>query len=153
VHVVSPKSGSLQGWNHFDKADTIPVDQALDQADPAAYAALMLPGGVINPDQLRLEPKAIAFVRHFVEQKKPIAAICHGPWTLINAGGVKGRRMTSWPSLHTDLRNAGAEWVDQQVVTDQGLVTSRKPDDIPAFSKKMIEEFGKGRHAGRQAAE
>jgi protease I len=153
VHVVSPKSGSLQGWNHFDKADTIPVDQALDQADPAAYAALMLPGGVINPDQLRLQPKAIAFVRHFVEQKKPIAAICHGPWTLINAGGVKGRRMTSWPSLQTDLRNAGAEWVDQEVVTDQGLVTSRKPDDIPAFSKKMIEEFREGRHAGRQAAE
>ncbi|TDH64397.1 type 1 glutamine amidotransferase [Dankookia rubra] len=153
VHVVSPKSRSLQSWNHFDKADTIPVDQTLDQADPAAYAALVLPGGVINPDQLRLEPKAIAFVRHFVEQKKPIAAICHGPWTLIDAGGVKGRRMTSWPSLQTDLRNAGAEWVDQEVVTDQGLVTSRKPDDIPAFSKKMIEEFREGRHAGRQAAE
>jgi protease I len=136
VHVVSPKSGALQGWNHFDKADMIPVDQALDQADPAAYQALLLPGGVINPDQLRLQPKAIAFIRHFVEQKKPIAAICHGPW----------------PSLQTDLRNAGADWVDQEVVTDQGLVTSRKPDDIPAFSKKMIEEFREGRHGGRQAA-
>ena len=102
---------------------------------------------------MRLQPKAIAFIRHFVEQEKPIAAICHGPWTLIDAGGVKGRRMTSWPSLQTDLRNAGAEWVDQEVVTDQGLVTSRKPDDIPAFSKKMVEEFREGRHGGRQAAE
>ncbi|WP_431269073.1 type 1 glutamine amidotransferase domain-containing protein [Dankookia sp. P2] len=153
VHVVSPKDGSLQGWNHFDKADMIPVDQALEHADPAAYAALLLPGGVINPDQLRLQPKAIAFIRHFVEQRKPIAAICHGPWTLIDAGGVEGRKMTSWPSLQTDLRNAGAEWVDQEVVTDQGLVTSRKPDDIPAFSRKMIEESREGRHTGRQAAE
>jgi len=153
VHVVSPKSGTIQGWNHFDKGDSIPVDQALDQADPAAYAALLLPGGVINPDQLRLQPKAIAFVRHFVEQRKPIAAICHGPWTLIDAGGVKGRKVTSWPSLQTDLRNAGAEWVDQEVVTDQGLVTSRKPDDIPAFSKQMIEAFREGGHTGRQGAE
>jgi protease I len=153
VHVVSPKSGTLQGWNHFDKGDAIPVDQALDQVDAAAYDALLLPGGVINPDQLRLEPKAIAFIRHFVETKKPIAAICHGPWTLIDACGVKGRKVTSWPSLQTDLRNAGAEWVDQEVVTDQGLVTSRKPDDIPAFSRKMIEEFREGPHQGRQAAE
>lgn len=153
VQVVSPKGGSLQGWNHFDKADMIPVDQALDQADPAAFAALLLPGGVINPDQLRLEPKAIAFIRHFVEQRKPIAAICHGPWTLIDAGGVKGRRMTSWPSLQADLRNAGADWVDQEVVTDQGLVTSRKPDDIPAFTRTMIEAFREGRAGGRQAAE
>jgi protease I len=153
VHVVSPKSGALQGWNHFDEADMIPVDQALDQADPAEYQALLLPGGVISPDQLRLQPKAIAFIRHFVEQRKPIAAICHGPWTLIDAGGVKGRRLTSWPSLQTDLRNAGAEWVDLDVVTDQGLVTSRKPDDLPAFSRKMIEEFREGRNGGRQAAE
>ncbi|MDO9708386.1 type 1 glutamine amidotransferase domain-containing protein [Paracraurococcus lichenis] len=152
VHVVSPTSGAIQGWNHFDKADRIPVDKPLDQADPSQYEALMLPGGVINPDQLRLQPKAIDFVRHFVETKKPIAAICHGPWTLIDAGGVKGKRMTSWPSLQADLRNAGAEWVDEQVVTDNGLVTSRKPDDIPAFSKKMIEEFREGRHT-RQAAE
>ena len=153
VHVVSPNSGTIQGWNHFDKADSIPVDKPLNQADPNAYQALLLPGGVINPDQLRLKPEAISFIRHFVEQKKPIAAICHRPWTLINAGGVKGKRMTSWPSLQTDLRNAGAEWVDEQVVTDKGLVTSRKPDDIPAFNRKMIEEFREGRHDGRQAAE
>jgi len=153
VHVVSPQKGTLQGWNHFDKADAIPVDRVLDQADPAQYAALLLPGGVINPDQLRLQPKAIAFVRHFVEQRKPIAAICHGPWTLIDAGGVRGRRMTSWPSLRQDLTNAGATWVDEQVVTDQGLVTSRRPDDIPAFNRKMVEEFREGRHRARQAAE
>ena len=150
VHVVSPKSGALQGWNHFDKADMIPVDQALDQADPAAYQALLLPGGVINPDQLRLQPKAIAFIRHFVDQRKPIAAICHGPWTLIEAGAVKGKKMTSWPSLQTDLRNAGANWVDQQVVHDGNLVTSRKPDDIPAFNQEMVrlfahQEVGAGR--------
>jgi protease I len=157
VHVVAPKSGTIQGWNHFDKGDAIPVDRALDQTDPAHYAALLLPGGVINPDQLRLVPKAIAFIRHFIEQRKPIAAICHGPWTLIDAGGVNGRRMTSWPSLRQDLTNAGAQWVDEAVVTDNGLVTSRKPDDIPAFTRKMIEEFREGRHTGRprgqQAAE
>lgn len=153
VHVVAPRSGSIQGWNHFDKGDSIPVDMELDRATPDAYAALLLPGGVVNPDQLRVLPKAVAFVRHFVEQKKPIAAICHGPWTLIDAGGVQGRRMTSWPSLQADLRNAGATWVDQEVVTDQGLVTSRRPDDIPAFCRKMIEEFGEGRHSGRQAAQ
>jgi len=153
VHVVAPKTGSIQGFNHFDKADPIPVQQALDQADAARYQALMLPGGVINPDQLRLHPKAIDFVRHFVQSGKPIAAICHGPWTLIDAGGVRGRRMTSWPSLKTDLSNAGAQWVDEQVVTDNGLVTSRKPDDIPAFTRKMIEEFREGRHKVAQAAQ
>ncbi|NOG69558.1 type 1 glutamine amidotransferase domain-containing protein [Roseicella sp. DB1501] len=147
VHVVAPHGGSIQGWNHHDKGDSVPVDQPLDAADPGRYAALLLPGGVINPDELRLQPKAIAFIRHFVEQKKPIAAICHGPWTLIDAGGVRGRKMTSWPSLQTDLRNAGADWVDEAVVTDRGLVTSRKPDDIPAFTRKMIEEFAEGRHA------
>lgn len=152
VQVVSPKSGSIQGWNHFDKGDTIKVDQPLDQADPNRFDALMLPGGVINPDQLRLQPKAIEFIRHFVQSGKPIAAICHGPWTLINAGGVNGKRMTSWPSLQTDLRNAGAQWVDEQVVTDHGLVTSRKPDDIPAFNRKMIEEFREGRHQAPHAA-
>jgi protease I len=153
VHVVAPKGGTIQGFNHHDKGDRIPVDKALDQVGPAAYGALLLPGGVISPDMLRLVPQAIDFVRHFVEMKKPIAAICHGPWTLIDAGGVQGRRMTSWPSLQMDLRNAGAQWVDEPVVTDQGLVTSRKPDDIPAFSRKMIEEFREGRHTGRQAAE
>jgi len=152
VQVVAPKSGSIQGWNHFDKGDQIKVDQSLDQADPNRFDALMLPGGVINPDQLRLQPKAIEFIRHFVQSGKPIAAICHGPWTLINAGGVNGKRMTSWPSLQTDLRNAGAQWVDEQVVTDHGLVTSRKPDDIPAFNKKMIEEFREGRHQAPHAA-
>ncbi|MEN0076426.1 MAG: type 1 glutamine amidotransferase domain-containing protein [Paracraurococcus sp.] len=147
VEVVAPKPGAIQGWNHHDKGDSIPVDAALAEADPNRYAALLLPGGVINPDELRLKPEAIAFIRHFVEQKKPIAAICHGPWTLIDAGGVRGRKMTSWPSLQTDLRNAGADWVDEEVVADRGLVTSRKPDDIPAFTRRMIEAFAEGRHA------
>ena len=146
VHVVAPKSGSIQGFKHHDKADRIPVDTALDGVDAARYAALVLPGGVINPDALRLEPRAIEFVRAFVQSGKPIAAICHGPWTLIDAGGVDGKKVTSWPSLKTDLRNAGARWVDQEVVTDHGLVTSRKPDDLPAFCRKMVEEFAEGRH-------
>jgi protease I len=154
VHVVAPKSGQIQGWNHHDRGDKVDVDVTLDQADAGRYDALMLPGGVMNPDSLRLEPKAIEFVKSFVTSDRPIAAICHGPWTLIDAGGVRGKRMTSWPSLQTDLRNAGATWVDEQVVTDHGLVTSRKPDDIPAFCRKMIEEFCEGRHAGhRHAAE
>ena len=138
VEIVSPKSGEIQGWKHHDKADKVKVDTPLGGADPNSYDALVLPGGVINPDALRLEPKAIAFIRHFVEAKKPIAAICHGPWTLINAGGVKGRKMTSWPSLEVDLENAGAEWVDEQVVADGGLVTSRKPDDLPAFCRALV---------------
>jgi protease I len=146
VHVVAPKSGSIQGFNHYDKGDQIPVDDSLDSADATRFEALVLPGGVINPDALRLEPRAIEFVRAFVQAGKPIAAICHGPWTLIDAGGVDGKKVTSWPSLKTDLRNAGARWVDQEVVTDQGLVTSRKPDDLPAFCRKMIEEFAEGRH-------
>ena len=142
VEVVAPHGGEIQGFNHHDKADKTPVDRELSNAEAADYDALMLPGGVINPDALRLEPKAIAFV----EADKPIAAICHGPWTLIDAGGVEGRTMTSWPSLQTDLRNAGARWVDQEVVADNGLVTSRRPDDLPAFCEKMIEEFAEGRH-------
>ena len=154
VHVVAPKPGQIQGWQHFDKGDMVPVDATLDAADPAGYDALLLPGGVVNPDQLRLEPKAIDFIRHFVTSGKPIAAICHGPWTLIDAEGVRGKRMTSWPSLKADLTNAGANWVDEQVVTDQGLVTSRNPKDLPAFCPKMIEEFAEGRHSGhRRAAE
>jgi protease I len=154
VHVVSPKPGEIQGWKHHDKGDKVKVDIALSSAEPASYDALVLPGGVINPDALRLEEKAIAFVRHFVEAKKPIAAICHGPWTLINAGAVKGKKMTSWPSLQVDLRNAGATWVDEPVVVDDGLVTSRKPDDLPKFNAKMIEEIREGRHdrAHRSAA-
>jgi protease I len=146
VHVIAPKPGTIQGFKHHDKADKIPVDATLDQADASHYAGLVLPGGVINPDALRLQPRAIAFVRAFVQAHKPIAAICHGPWTLIDAGAVKGKRMTSWPSLKTDLINAGAQWVDEPVVTDQGLVTSRKPDDLPAFCRKMTEEFAEGRH-------
>ena len=146
VEVVSPKRGQIQGWEHHDKGRTVPVDRELALAEAATYDAIVLPGGVMNPDALRLEPKAIDFIRHFVTEKKPVAAICHGPWTLINAGGVEGREMTSWPSLETDLKNAGANWVDRVVVVDDGLVTSRKPDDLPAFCAKMIEEFAEGRH-------
>jgi protease I len=152
VHVISDKEETIQGFKHHDKAGRIPVDKSLDEVSPDDYDALVLPGGVINPDALRLIPEAISFIRYFVTENLPIAAICHGPWTLIDAGGVRGRKMTSWPSLRTDLSNAGATWVDEQVVTDRGLVTSRKPDDIPAFNKKMIEEFQEGRHT-RTAAE
>jgi protease I len=151
VHVVAPRSGTIQAWHHAEKGDRLGVDLALANADPERFDALVLPGGLMNPDQLRVDPRAVAFVRGFVEAFKPIAAICHGPWTLIEAGGVKGRRVTSWPSLKTDLTNAGAEWTDEAVVVDRGLVTSRKPDDLPAFNAKMIEEFSEGRHA--QAAE
>lgn len=154
VHIVAPKGGQIQGWNHHDKGDRVDVDETLDQADPKRFDALVLPGGVINPDALRLEPKAIDFIRAFVQSDKPIAAICHGPWTLIDADGVKGRRMTSWPSLKADLGNAGAAWEDSSVVTDHGLVTSRKPDDLPDFCRKMVEEFAEGQHPGhRRAAE
>ena len=136
VRVVSNKDDEIQAFKHHDKGKKIPVDESLEDAEPAKFDGLVLPGGVINPDALRLVPQAIEFVRHFVEENKPIAAICHGPWTLIDAGGVKGKKMTSWPSLKTDLSNAGAKWVDEQVVADGELVTSRKPDDIPAFNKK-----------------
>ena len=145
VEIVSPKAGQIQGWEHHERGRAVAVDRDLAEADPAAYDALVLPGGVISPDALRIEPKAIDFIRHFVAGKKPIAAICHGPWTLINAGGVEGRQMTSWPSLAIDLKNAGAFWVDRAVVVDQGLVTSRKPDDLPAFCAAMIEEFAERR--------
>jgi protease I len=140
VRVVSDKK-EIQAFKHHDKGSKIAVDESLDDADAEEFDALVLPGGVINPDALRLMPEAIEFIRHFVQEKKPIAAICHGPWTLIDAGGVKGRKMTSWPSLKTDLSNAGAKWVDEQVVADGDLITSRKPDDLPAFNKKMIEAF------------
>jgi protease I len=146
AQVVSPKSGSIQGFNHHDKGDQIPVDVPLDRANPNEYDALVLPGGALNPDQLRTNPQAVQFVRSFFEAGKPVAAICHAPWTLIEAGVVKGRTLTSWSSLQTDLRNAGATWVDQEVVVDKGLVTSRNPHDIPAFNGKMIEEFAEGRH-------
>ena len=148
--VVSPQSGKIKGWKHTNWGDEVAVDRRLDDARPDEYDALLLPGGVMNPDKLRMNPRAVQFVKHFVDTGKPIAAICHGPWPLIEAGGVRGRRVTSWPSLQTDLRNAGAEWVDEEVVTDRGLVTSRKPDDIPAFNRKMIEEFAEGRHDPRK---
>ncbi|MGN6725362.1 MAG: type 1 glutamine amidotransferase domain-containing protein [Tepidisphaeraceae bacterium] len=144
--LISPTEGRVQGFNHDDPADKLPVDLVLKQAKADDYDALVLPGGVANPDKLRMNTAAVAFVKAFVDAGKPIAAICHGPWTLIEAGAVKGRKMTSWPSLKTDLKNAGANWVDQEVVVDHGLVTSRKPDDIPAFNRKMIEEFAEGNH-------
>ena len=144
VTVVSPKEGTIQGMNHDTPGDRLKVDATLAAIDPDAFDALLLPGGVANPDTLRADDAAVAFVRHFVDQHKPIAAICHGPWTLIETGFVKGRRVTSWPSLRTDLRNAGAEWVDQEVVVDRGLVTSRKPDDLPAFIRETLALFGQG---------
>jgi protease I len=151
TEIVSPGNVNVKGWKHTDWGDVFPVDVKLEDADSDDYDALLLPGGVINPDKLRLVPEAISFVRKFFEEGKPVAAICHGPWTLIDAEVVKGRTVTSWPSLRRDLENAGAEWVDREVVVDQGLVTSRKPDDIPAFNRKMIEEFAEGRHAGQTA--
>jgi protease I len=152
TRVVSPMKDEVQGWKHFDKADKVRVDVPLEQANANDFDALLLPGGVANPDQLRMNPKAVEFVRSFFEAGKPVAAICHAPWTLIEANVVKGRTVTSWPSLKTDLTNAGAKWVDQEVVTDRGLVTSRRPDDIPAFNRKMIEEFAEGRHAQQAQA-
>jgi protease I len=144
--IVSPSPQRVQGWTHFDKADQFQVDVALDRANANDFDALLLPGGVANPDQLRIIPKAVSFIGEFFAAGKPVAAICHGLWPLIDAGVVEGRKVTSWPSLKTDLTNAGATWVDQEVVTDNGLVTSRKPDDIPAFNRKMIEEFAEGQH-------
>jgi protease I len=145
--VISPKTGELKSWEHDHWGDTVRVDESLAQANPDNYDALLLPGGVINADTIRMEPRAVEFVRAFAKQGKPMAVICHAPWLLIEADLVRGRKVTSWPSLKTDLRNAGATWVDEEVVVDNGLVTSRKPDDIPAFNKKMIEEFGEGVHA------
>src|SRR5690242_9336998 len=149
--VVSPKQGSIKGWEHDHWGEDIKVDQLLDNASADDFDALMLPGGVMNPDHLRQDQKAVNFVRSFFDAGKPVAAICHAPWMLIEANAVDGRSVTSWPSLRTDLENAGAEWVDREVVTDNGLVTSRKPDDIPAFNRKMIEEFAEGIHE-RQTA-
>jgi protease I len=139
--LLSTKPGKVQAFNHLDKADTFDVDVTVADADPEAYDGLMLPGGVANPDALRTDEDAVAFVRDFVESDRPVAAICHAPWTLVEAGVVSGRRMTSWPSLQTDLRNAGAEWVDEEVVVDGLLVTSRRPDDLPAFNEAMVELF------------
>ncbi len=143
TQIVSPQSGRVQGWNHFDKADYFSVDVSIDDAKVADYDGLLLPGGVANPDQLRTKEKAVQFIKSFFDAGKPVAAICHGPWTLIEADVVKSRKVTSWPSLKTDLTNAGATWVDQTVVEDNGLITSRNPDDIPAFNEKAIALFAK----------
>lgn len=149
VDVISPHDGRIQGMRHHDKGDTIAVDRTLDVAKPEEYDALMLPGGVANPDALRMEPRAVDFTRSFFLTKKPVAAICHGPWTLVEANVVQGKRMTSWPSLKTDISNAGGHWEDAPVVVDHGLVTSRKPDDLPQFCAKMIEEIAEGPHIRR----
>jgi protease I len=150
--LISPAPGQVKGWQHTEWGEVFPVDVPLDSADVNSYDALLLPGGVMNPDKLRMNPKAVQLVKAFFDAGKPVAAICHGPWTLVEANVVRGRTLTSWPSLQTDIRNAGGQWVDQQVVTDHGLVTSRKPDDLPAFNQKMIEEFAEGRHRLRPAA-
>jgi protease I len=144
--LVSLEDGQIQAFNHLDHGDKIDVDKKVADADAADYEALVLPGGVANPDFLRTDENAVAFVRAFFEAGKPVGAICHAPWTLIEAGVVKGMTLTSWPSLRTDLRNAGANWVDEEVHVDKGLTTSRKPDDLPAFNAKIIEEFAEGRH-------
>jgi protease I len=147
--VIAPKPGSIRGWKHKEWGDEVPVDLTFDNANPDDYDALMLPGGVMNPDSLRMDDKAVRFVRSFFEAEKPVAAICHAPIMLIEANVLKDRHVTSWPSLETDIRNAGGRWTDEEVVVDRGLVTSRKPDDIPAFNKKMIEEFAEGTPASR----
>ncbi|HEY8225769.1 MAG TPA: type 1 glutamine amidotransferase domain-containing protein [Pyrinomonadaceae bacterium] len=152
TQVVSPADGEVQGWNHDEKADRFSVDMPLNRARSDDYDALLLPGGVRNPDQLRVLTRAIEFVHGFFAANKPVAAICHAPWTLIDAGVVKGKAITSWPSLRTDLINAGANWVDREVVVEKRLVTSREPKDIPAFNKKMVEEFSVGRRSRQQAA-
>lgn len=150
--LVSPERGKVRAWKYTDWGDSFPVDLPLAEARVDDFDALLLPGGVMNPDLLRLSDEAVAFVRGFVDAGKPVAAICHGPWTLIDAGVVRGRTMTSWPSLRSDLRNAGATWVDQEIVVDRGLVTSRKPDDIPAFNRAMLAEFAIGSEPRARAA-
>ena len=152
VELLAPEAGEIQAFNHLDKAHTFPVDRAVGEADPSAYDGLVLPGGVANPDILRTEEEALRFVRDFFASGKPVGAICHAPWTLIDAGVVEGRTLTSWPSLETDLRNAGAEWVAEEVHVDQGLVTSRKPDDLEAFVSKVLEELSEGVHEGQKAS-
>lgn len=151
--IVSPNAENVKGWRHSDWGDEFVVDQSLDDADPDDFDALLIPGGVMNPDKLRMNPEAVAFARSFFDFGKPVAAICHAPWMVIEAGGARGRRITSYPSLQTDLRNAGADWVDEEVVVDRNLVTSRKPDDIPAFNREMIRLFATvamGRGAQRE---
>jgi protease I len=150
--LISLESGKIQGFNHHDKGDTFTVDKTVDAASPSDYDGLVLPGGVINPDKLRTHDNAMEFVKAFFEQGKPVGAICHGPWSLVETGMVKGRKVTSWPSLKTDIRNAGGSWVDEELVIDRGLFTSRKPDDLPAFCKKLVEEVAEGKHAEQREA-
>jgi protease I len=152
THIVSPRDEEVRSWVFREWGEKFPVDTPLDEARPDDYDALLLPGGVINPDKLRMQPKAVEFVKAFFDAGKPVASICHGPWMVIEAGAARGRRIASWPSLKTDVRNAGGEWVDQEVVVDGALVTSRKPDDIPAFNREMITLFGKARRQSRQTA-
>jgi len=152
VEIVSPKSGEIRGWQEQDWGETVPVDRALAETSAGDYDALVVPGGQINPDLLRVEPKAVALVKAFFDAGKPIAAICHGPWLLVEAGVIEGVQATSYKSIRTDLENAGALWVDRPVVVDQGMVTSRSPEDLPAFCKKLIEAVAEGRHRARDAA-
>jgi protease I len=150
TEIVSPKSNEIKGWNHNNWGLKVDVDQALSQADAKDYDALVLPGGVMNPDALRMNPEAVAFVKAFFEAGKPVAAICHGPWTVVESGETAGYRLTSWPSLKTDIENAGGRWVDQEVVVDDNLITSRKPDDIPAFNREMISVFAQHQAGKRE---
>ena len=152
TQIVSPKDGKVRGWKFTEWGDELPVDVKLDQARAEDFDALLLPGGVINPDKLRMEPRAVDFVKSFFDANKPVAAICHGPWTIVEAGAARGRRIASWPSLKTDVRNAGAEWVDSEAVTDGNLVSARKPDDIPAFNRAMIQLFSRPAQRVRPAA-
>ena len=151
TQIVSPVEGEVQGWKHYDHADKFRVDVPLAEARADNFDALLLPGGVANPDQLRMQPEAVDFVRSFFDAGKPVAVICHGPWTLVEADVVRGRAITSWPSVKTDLINAGANWVDEECVVDNGLVSSRNPGDIPAFNQKMLEEFAEGNHSRGRA--
>jgi protease I len=149
--LIAPEAGEAQAFNHLDKGDKFKVDRTVSDVDASEFDALVLPGGVANPDTLRTVDRAVEFTRQFFEQGKPVAAICHGPWTLVEADVVRGRTLTSWPSIKTDIRNAGGNWVDEEVHVDSGLVTSRKPDDLPAFNAKLVEEIAEGRHAGQEA--
>ena len=143
TEVISLKNGDIRAWKHKEWGERVHVDRVVGAANPKDYGALLLPGGVMNPDALRMQPQAVSFVRAFFEDAKPVAAICHGPWTIVETGAAKGYRMTSWPSLKTDISNAGGSWVDQEVVVDKNLVTSRKPDDLPAFNRELIALFAK----------
>jgi protease I len=148
--LISTEQGEIQAFHHLDKGDTFPVDRTVSEASPSEYDGLVLPGGVANPDFLRMDEDAVSFVRGFFEEAKPVAVICHGPWTLVEADVLRGRTITSWPSVKTDIRNAGGTWVDEEVVVDQGLVSSRNPDDLPAFCAKLVEEIAEGKHEAQR---